>query len=82
MPERKPRTKAPKGEQVGGTLEGDLGLCEKVGLFQPAVNSKTAYRYRGCLLHYQETLPGNPPSVKLSLVFLARFREQHYSASK
>ena len=33
------------------------------------------------MLHYQETLPGNPPSVKLSLVFLARLREQHYSAS-
>ena len=56
MPERKPRTKAPKGEQLGGSLQGDLALYEKVGLFQHAVNEETAYRYRGCLLHYQESL--------------------------
>jgi hypothetical protein len=62
MPERKPRTKAPKGEQPGdAALQGDLALYEKVGLFQHSLNAKTAYRYRGCLLHYQNALQGNVP---------------------
>jgi integrase len=81
MPERKPRTKAPKGEQLDGTLEGDLALYEKVGLFQHSINNKTAYRYHGCLLHYQAALQGNPPSVDQSKMFLAHLREQKYSAS-
>jgi integrase/recombinase XerD len=81
MPERKPRSKAPKGEQLGGALRGDLALYEKVGLFQHSVNKKTAYRYRGCLLHYQEALQGTAPSVDNSKMFLARLREQGYSAS-
>ena len=81
MPERKPRTKAPKGEQLNGALQGDLALYEKVGLFQHAVNAKTAYRYRGCLLHYQEALQGNAPSVDRSKIFLAHLREKRYSTS-
>jgi site-specific recombinase XerD len=81
VPERKPRSKAPKGEQLGGTLQGDLALYEKVGLFQHSINKKTAYRYRGCLLHYQEALQGNTPSVDRSKIFLAHLREQEYSAS-
>jgi integrase/recombinase XerD len=81
MPERKPRTKAPKGEQLGDTLQGDLAVYDKVGLFQHAVNSKTAYRYRGCLLHYQAALQGNPPSVESTKMFLGHLREQKYSAS-
>jgi integrase/recombinase XerD len=81
MPERKPRTKAPKGEQLGGSLQGDLALYETVGLFQHAVNEETAYRYRGCLLHYQESLQGDPPSLEHSRRFLAHLRKQKYSAS-
>jgi integrase/recombinase XerD len=81
MPERKPRTKAPKGEQLGDTLQGDLALYEKVGLFQHAINKKTAYRYRGCLLHYQEALQGDAPSLERSQLFLAHLREEDYSDS-
>jgi integrase/recombinase XerD len=81
MPEIKPRTKSPKGEQLGGALQGDIALYEKVGLFQRSVNQKTAYRYRGCLLHYQEALQGNPPSVERSKIFLSHLREKKYSAS-
>jgi site-specific recombinase XerD len=81
MPERKPRTKSPKGEQLGAALQGELALYEKVGLFQHSVNAKTAYRYRGCLLHYQQALQGEPPSVTRSKVFLAHLREKKYSAS-
>jgi integrase/recombinase XerD len=81
MPERKPRTKAPKGEQLGGTLQGDLALYDKVGLFQHSISKKTAYRYRGCLLHYQEALQGDAPSLARSKMFLAHLREEEYSAS-
>ncbi len=82
MPERKPGTKAPKGEQLGEALQGDLALYEKVGLFRHAVNSRTAYRYRGCLLHYQAALQGDVPSIERTKMFLAHLREQNYSASK
>ena len=81
MPERKPRTKAPKGEQLGDALQGDLALYEKMGLYQHAINPKTAYRYHGCLLHYQKALEGKVPSVALTSVFLAHLREQKYSPS-
>ena len=81
MPERKPRTKASNGKQLGGNLQGDLALYAKVGLFQHSVNRKTTYRYRGCLLHYQEALQGEAPSVERSKMFLAHLREQKYSAS-
>jgi integrase/recombinase XerD len=81
MPERKSRTKAPKGEQLKGALQGDLALYEKVGLFQHAENAKTAYRYRGCLLHYQEALQGNVPSVDRSKIFLTHLREKRYITS-
>jgi integrase/recombinase XerD len=81
MPERKPRTKATKGKQLGGNLQGDLALYEKIGLFQHSVNKKTVYRYRGSLLHYQEALQGQAPSVERSKMFLAHLREQKYSAS-
>jgi hypothetical protein len=30
MPAVKPRTKAPQGEQISGTLEGELAIYEKV----------------------------------------------------
>jgi hypothetical protein len=30
MPERKPRTKAPKGEQLGKVLQGELALYESL----------------------------------------------------
>jgi hypothetical protein len=79
MPERKPRSKAPKGEQLNQALQGDLALYEKVGLFQHSVNQKTAYRYRGCLLHYQESLQGNVPSIDHTQIFLAHLREQLWS---
>ena len=81
MPERKPRIRAPKGEQLGGTLHGDLALYDKVGLFQHTINRITAYRYRGCLLHYQKAFQGDAPSLARSKLFLAHLREQRYSAS-
>jgi hypothetical protein len=46
----RPRTKAPKAEQLKGELKGDLATYEKFGLFQRSVNQNTAYRYRGVLL--------------------------------
>jgi hypothetical protein len=42
MPRVKPRTKAPKGEQISGVLEGELALYEKVGLFQRSLNEKNS----------------------------------------
>jgi integrase/recombinase XerD len=81
MPERKPRTKAPKGEQLGGDLQGDLALYEKTGLLQHSLNAKTAYRYHGCLLHYQEALQGAPPTLDSSKAFLGHLRAQGYSAA-
>jgi hypothetical protein len=66
---------------VGEALAGDLAPYEKVSLFQHSVTPKTTYRYRGCLLHYQEALPGNPPTVKASKMFLAHLREQSYKFS-
>ena len=46
MPEMKPRTKAPKAEQLAEELQGELATYENVGLFQRSVNERTAYRYR------------------------------------
>jgi hypothetical protein len=41
MPEVKPRTKAPKSEQLGGDLEGEVATYEKVGLLQRSLNQNT-----------------------------------------
>jgi hypothetical protein len=60
------RTKAPRGEQLAGGLIGDLGRYEQVGLSQHALGKKTAYRYRGVLLQYQQVLAGRQPSPELS----------------
>ncbi len=81
MPEMKPKTKAVKGEQLSGSLEGELLTYENVGLFQRAVNANTAYRYRGALLRYQKALNGARPAVEASKIFLAHLREQGYSPS-
>jgi len=76
-----PRTKAPKGEQLGEALEGELGAYEKLGLFQRSVGQRTVYRYRGVLLRYQKALNGVPPSLEASRAFLAHLREQGFSPS-
>jgi len=34
VPDMKPRTKAPKAEQLAEELRGELATCEQVGLFQ------------------------------------------------
>ncbi len=38
MPEMKPRTKAPRDEQLDEPLTGELAVYEKVGFFQRSVN--------------------------------------------
>lgn len=81
MPEMRPRTKAPKNEQLGGVLQGELATYKKVGLFQRSLNQNTAYRYRGVLLQYQKALQGNPPSLEASRRFLARLRENGFMPS-
>jgi hypothetical protein len=50
------RRKARKEEQLTGELSGDLATYEKFGLFQRAITRRTAHRYRGVLLMYQESL--------------------------
>jgi len=81
MPEMKPRTKAAKGNQLTEELKGELGAYMKVGLFQQPVGKKTAYRYRGALLRYQEALGGDDPTVERSKIFLSHIREQGFSPS-
>ena len=54
----KPKTKAPRDEQPSGLMEGEFLTYENVGLFQRAVGTNTAYRYRGALLRYQKALSG------------------------
>ena len=56
MPEFKPQTRAKGSGTLDHTLEGELALYEKVGLFARAVTAKSAYRYRGVLLQYQKAL--------------------------
>ena len=81
MPQMRPRTKAPKGEQLDEALGGEMVVYERVGLFQHAVTKKTAYRYRGVLLQYQKALGGARPTLELSRQFLGHIREQGYSES-
>ncbi len=81
MPRMKPRTKATKGEQLKGELQGELGTYEKVGLFQRSVTKRTAYRYRGCLLQYQKALNGATPTPDTSAQFLAHLRKEGFSSS-
>ena len=77
----KPRTKAPKGEQLSVVLEGELAIYGKVGLFQHSVSKRTVYRYRGVLLQYQKALQGASPSLDASRAFLGHLREQGFSPS-
>jgi hypothetical protein len=79
FPEMRPRTKAPKGVQLAGELTGDLGRYQQVGLPQRAVGKKSAYRYRGCLLMYQQALGGQRPSVDLTKQFLGHLRKEGFS---
>ena len=81
MPKMKPRTKAPKQEQLTQGLEGELATYEKVGLFQHSITKRTAYRYRGVLLQYQRALNGTVPSLKVSTQFLAHLRKEGFSPS-
>jgi len=76
MPEMKPKTKAPKGEQLDGSLQGELVTYEKVGLFQRLVTENTAYRYRSALLRYQKALNG------ASLQWKHQKSSWHISASR
>jgi len=67
MPKMKPRTKAPKQEQLTQGLEGELAAYEKIGLFQRSVTKKTAYRYPGgVLLQYQKALNRATPTLEAS----------------
>ena len=70
----KPRTKAPKQEQLTAALQEELATYEKVGLFQRSVTKRTAYRYRGILLQYQRALNGATPTLDASKQFLAHLR--------
>ncbi len=75
----KPRTKAPKGEQLSDQLTGELAVYEQVGLPQHALGEKTAYRYRGVLLLYQQALNGRKPSVAFSKQYLGQLRKKGFS---
>ena len=79
MPKMKPLRKATKGRQLTGGLQGELATYEKVGLFQRSINKKSAYRYRGVLLRYQEALNGATPMLERSAQFLAHLRKQGFS---
>jgi site-specific recombinase XerD len=79
MPKMKPRTKAPKGEQLTDKLTGELAIYEQVGLPQHALGENTTYRFRGVLLLYQQALNGREPSVGLSKQFLGHLRKQGFS---
>jgi len=81
MPKIKPRTKAPKGEQLTEALQGELATYERVGLFQRSVTKRTAYRYRGVLLQYQKVLNGGTPTLDASAQFLGHLRKQGFSPS-
>ena len=74
----RPRTKAPRAQQLKGELKGDLAVYEQVGLFQRSVNRNTAYRYRGALLRYQEFLGDNPPSLNATLEYLSSLRKNEF----
>jgi site-specific recombinase XerD len=76
--DKRPRTKAPKNEQLKGELQGELAAYEKFGLYQRAVNSNTAYRYRGALLRYQNFLAGNSPSLAATNEYLASLRKNDF----
>jgi len=79
MPKMKPRTKAPKGEQLTQQLTGELAMYEQVGLSQHALGESTAYRYRGTLLLYQKALDGHKPSLGFSRQYLGHLRKQGFS---
>jgi hypothetical protein len=70
----KPRTKAPKGEQLPDQLTGELAMYEQLGLPQHALDEKTAYRYRGVFLLYQQALNGRSSSVAFSKQYLGQLR--------
>jgi len=82
MPKIKPRTKAPKQEQLTAALQGELATYEKVGLFQRSVTKRTAYRYRGILLQYQRALNGATPTLDASKQFLAHLRKQDFTLNQ
>ncbi len=81
MTASKPRTKAPKDQQLKGELRGDLGTYEKIGLFQRDISKNTAYRYRGALLRYQAFLGDNPPSLSASYQYLSSLRQHDFDPS-
>jgi integrase/recombinase XerD len=56
-----------------------LAAYQKVGLFQRSVNRRSAYRYRGILLAYQQYLDREEPSLELSRRFLANLRQNNYA---
>jgi len=74
-----PKRKHIKGEQLEGQLQGELATYENIGLFQRSVNQRSAYRYRGILLAYQQYLKNRSPSLELSRRFLANLRKNNYA---
>jgi integrase len=77
----KPRTKAPKADQLKGELKGDLAVYEKFGLYQRSVNRNTAYRYRGVFLRYQLFLGDNLPSLAATCEYLGLLRKNDLDPS-
>jgi integrase/recombinase XerD len=77
----KPRTKAPKNEQLSGTLSGYLAAYAAEGLPQRPIAKRTIYRYMGALLAYEKALPGVIPTTQTSQQFLMRMRQNGFSES-
>ena len=77
----KPRTKAPKNEQLTGTLTGDLAAYASEGLLQNPLSERTQYRYKGVLLAYQKALQGAFPTLQTSVQFLLQMRRDKFSES-
>jgi site-specific recombinase XerD len=77
----KPRTKAPKNEQLGGTLTGLLADYVAEGLPQRPLSERTIYRYIGVYLAYEKALQGADPTVQTSNKYLLRMRQDKYSES-
>ena len=46
----KPRTKAPKNEQLTGTLTGDLAAYASEGLLQHPLSERTHVSLQGCIV--------------------------------
>lgn len=62
VPPIKLKARAPKNEQLSGTLSGYLAAHAAEGLPQRPIAKRTIYRYMGALLAYEKALQGVSPS--------------------